>query len=286
MYKRGAAQNQSSDCLWSGTSFRILTKVTILFLFFVAGCETLPNGRCWGQDAFVPVNTSRISRAAHDAFFNANTLIPLASALVLGIDDFDERVSDWAVKHNPVFGSESNARDASDYLRAAIRTEAIITALATPSGDDPEQWMVSKAKGFGVELAAAGATSGATDLLKGATNRTRPDESSDRSFPSGHASGAFSYMTLANRNIDSIDMPRAVKTPLKIGNYLLASGVAWARVEGRRHYPSDVLAGAALGHFLTAFIHDAFMNLQQDGNIDIVAFPVKRGAGIALAFRF
>ena len=266
-------------------AFRVLTAVVILISFF-AGCGTLPNGRLWGQDAFFPVDADRISRAAHNAFFNSNTLVPLASALVFGIDDFDERVSDWAVKHNPVFGSEADARDASDYLKTTLQIEAVITALSTPSGDVPEQWMVSKAKGLGVELAAVGATSSVTDWLKDATERTRPDKSSDRSFPSAHASSAFSYMTLANRNIDSIDMPGMLKPPLKIGNYLLASGVAWARVEGRRHYPSDVLAGAALGNFLTAFIHDAFMNLPEDGNVDLVVFPVRRGAGIALAFRF
>ena len=93
-------------------------------------------------------------------------------------------------------------------------------------------------------------------------------------------------MTLANRNIDSIDMPQALKQSMKIGNYLLASGVGWARVEGRRHYPSDVLAGAALGHFLTAFIHDSFMNLPEEGNVDFAFFPVRKGAGIALAFHF
>jgi hypothetical protein len=263
----------------------ILCSVMILLLF-AAGCGTLTNGRGWGQDAFYPIDSDRISRAARNALFNPNTLVPLASALVFGIDDFDERVSDWAVKHNPVFGSTDDARDASDYLRATLRVEAVVTALATPSGDVPEQWMVSKAKGLGVELAAIGATSSTTDWVKEATDRTRPDERSDNSFPSGHASGAFSYMTLANRNIDLIDMPQSLKPPLKIGNYLLASGVAWARVEGQRHYPSDVLAGAALGHFMTAFIHDAFMNLPGDGNVDFVVFPVKKGAGIALAFRF
>lgn len=246
----------------------------------------MPNGRGWGQDAFFPIDAGRISRAAHDAFFNSNTLVPLASALVFGIEDFDERVSDWAVKYNPVFGSKDDAREASDYLRATLRVEAVITAFATPSGDVPEQWMVSKTKGLGVELAATGATSSVTDWIKDATDRTRPDERSDNSFPSGHASGAFSYMTLANRNIDSIDIPQVLKPPLKIGNYLLASGVAWARVEGHRHYPSDVLAGSALGHFLTAFIHDAFMNLPENDDVDFVAFPVPKGAGIALAFRF
>jgi hypothetical protein len=268
---------------------RTVSKVTtraILISFLAAGCGTLPNGRGWGQDAFCPINTGRISRAAHNAFFNSNTLVPLASALVFGIDDFDEKVSNWAVKHNPVFGTEADARDASDYLRATLQAEAVITALATPSGDVPEQWVASKAKGVGVELAAIGVTSGVTDLLKDITDRSRPDKSSDRSFPSSHASGAFSYMTLANRNIDSIDMPRALKPTLKVGNYLLASGVAWARVEGQRHYPSDVLAGAALGHFLTAFIHDAVMNLPEDGNTDLIVFPVRQGAGIALAFHF
>jgi len=267
-------------------TFSILIPAAILILFFASGCGTLPNGRGWGQDAFFPVDTGRVSRAAHNAFFNPNTLVPLASALVFGIDDFDEKVSDWAVKHNPIFGSDADARDASDYLRATLQAEAVITAFATPSGDVSEQWMVSKAKGFGVEIAAIGVTSSVTDLLKDTTNRTRPDESSDRSFPSSHTSGAFSYMTLANRNIDSIDMPQTLKPPLKIGNYLLASGVAWARVEGQRHYPSDVLAGVALGHFLTAFIHDAFMNLPEDSNVDFVVFPVRRGAGVALAFRF
>jgi hypothetical protein len=283
-----AVLHKTSSCLIYSLIhvFSILIPATILISIFAGGCGTLPNGRGWGQDAFFPVDADRVSRAAHDAFFNSNTLVPLASALVLGIDDFDERISDWAVEHSPVFGSEADARDASDYLRATLRIEAVITALATPSGDVPKQWMVSKAKGLGVELVAIGATSSVTDWIKDASDRTRPDQSSDKSFPSGHASGAFSYMTLANRNIDLIDMPEALKPPLKIGNYLLASGVAWARVEGRRHYPSDVLAGAALGHFLTAFIHDAFMNLPEDGTVDLVFFPVRKGAGVALAFRF
>ncbi len=246
----------------------------------------MKNGRRWGQDAFLPIDFKRIGRAAHDAFFDSRTLVPLGGALVFAIDDFDERVSDWAVKRNPIFGSVDNAIDASDYLKDALEAEVLITALATPGGDASGQWAYSKLKGLGVELVAAGVTTGLTDGLKDATNRERPDKSTRRSFPSAHASGAFSYMTLANRNIDSIDMPQALKPPLKIGNFLLASGVVWARVEGQRHYPSDVLAGAALGRFLTAFIHDAFMNLPEDGNVDFVVFPAKSGAGIALSFRF
>ena len=265
-----------------------LTHLTVILLsvLILAGCSTLPDGSRWGQDALFPIDGDRISRAAHNAFFNPNTLAPLIGAGIFAIDDFDQRASDWAVKHTPVFGSPKDARDASDDIKGALGIEAFITGLATSSGDFSGEWIISKSRGAAVELLAVGATEGATNLLKSATNRTRPDEGNDRSFPSGHSSSAFSYATLSNRNIDSISMPPGLRTPIKVGNLLLASGVGWARVEGKKHYPSDVLAGAALGHFLTAFIHDAFMNLPEGRDIDLAVFPVKGGGGVALSFRF
>jgi hypothetical protein len=264
----------------------ILLPMMVSISILVAGCGTLENGRDWGQDAFFPIDTERVYRAAHDAFFDLQTLIPLAGAAVFAIDDFDERVSDWAVKHNPVFGSTADAIDASGSLRDVLQVEAIATALAAPSGDDPGQWAGSKLRGLGVELLAMGVTHSVTSRLKDITNRTRPSRSDDRSFPSSHTSSAFSYMTLANRNLDSISMPRTLKPAVKLGNTVLAASVAWARVEGQQHYPSDVLAGAALGHFVTAFIHDAFLNLPEDSNVDFVIFPIEGGAGMELSFRF
>ncbi len=261
--------------------FLILSSTLIL-----AGCQTLPNDRRWGQDAFSPIDFDRISRAAHNALFDLNTLVPLTGALVFAVDDFDERVSDWAVKHTPIFGSPRDARDASDDLRDVLLAEVVVTALVTPSGDFSDEWIVSKSKGGAVELLALGATESVTSVLKSTTGRTRPDKGNGKSFPSGHASAAFSYATLANRNIDSIHMPQTLKPAIKAGNLLLASGVGWARVEGQKHFPSDVLAGAALGHFLTAFIHDAFLNLPDDGDIDFAVFGVEGGAGVELAFRF
>ena len=258
----------------------------LLLVLILAGCGTLPNGRRWGQDAFYPIDLDRISRAAHDAFFNVNTLAPLAGAVVFGVDDFDERVSDWAVKHTPIFGSPMDARDASDDLKAALEIEAVITAIATPSGENFDEWIVSKARGAGVELLAAGATDNITSWLKDGTNRTRPDNTSDRSFPSAHASEAFAFATLANRNLDSIHMGPTLTPAIKAGNLVIASGVAWARVEARRHYPSDVLAGAALAHFLTAFIHDAFLNLSEDDDVDFTVLPVEGGAAVGLSLRF
>jgi membrane-associated phospholipid phosphatase len=70
---------------------------------------------------------------------------------------------------------------------------------------------------------------------------------------------------------------------MQAGNILTASAVGWARIEAGDHYPSDVLAGAALGHFLTSFICKAFMGLPE-GAPTFLFSPLKRGAGLNVSF--
>jgi membrane-associated phospholipid phosphatase len=81
-------------------------------------------------------------------------------------------------------------------------------------------------------------------------------------------------------------MEEGLRLPLQIGNLLLATGVGWSRVEAGKHFPSDVLAGAALGHFLSAFIHDAFMGLPRDNRLSFDVLPSKHGVIIGLSFAF
>ncbi len=255
------------------------------FLFTLTACGTLQNGRRWGQDAIYPVDLGRIPYAAYHALFDLQTLIPAIGALVFTVDNYDKKASKWAITHHPIFGSENAASQASDYLLYALDAETLVTALATPSGKDPKDWVSAKAKGIGVEVGAELVTAGATTLLKDATNRTRPNGVGSSSFPSGHASNAASSSTLANRNLNSITMPEEIRMPLQIGNIVLATGVGWARVEAGQHFPSDVLAGAALGHFLSAFIHDAFMGVPMN-EMGIYVLPSKHGAMIGLSFGF
>src|SRR5947208_1387868 len=66
----------------------------------------------------------------------------------------------------------------------------------------------------------------------------RPDGSNDQSFPSGHASAAFQAASFVQRRYD--DLPAWP-------GYVLATYTGWTRVEAKKHYASDVLAGAALG---------------------------------------
>lgn len=260
--------------------------VVAALLLCTAGCGTLRNGRGWGQDAIYPVDLQRFPRAVKKALLDPVTYIPAAGALICAIDGVDEHISDWAATHNPVFGSTSGARDASDYLRDALIAEALGTAIMTPSGKEPGEWTLAKVKGIGVEVFAWQGSGLVTLGLKVATNRTRPDESNDRSFPSGHATGAFSAAALANRNLDAIEMQTGRRTALQATNLALATSAAWARVEGQKHFPSDVLAGAALGHFLTVVIHDTFIGLGDNKTFSLYLEPAKNGGKVMLSWGF
>ncbi len=263
----------------------VLFAVTSI-LFAVTGCGTLQNGRGWGQDAIYPLDLGRIPRTAFHAFFDLETLIPLAGAAVFTVDSYDRKVSNWARRRTPIFGSNTAAANAYSPLRDSLRYEWFATVLVTPSGEDLKDIISSKLKGWAVGWVAQTLNTETTTLIKEKTGRTRPNHGDNLSFPSSGASVSFTYSTLANRNLDSVAIPQEIKVPLKIANILLASTTAWSRVEAGDHFPSDVLVGAALGHFISAFTYDAFMGLPERRGILFNISPLKRGATIGLQYVF
>jgi membrane-associated phospholipid phosphatase len=151
---------------------------------------------------------------------------------------------------------------AGDVLADSNETAGDILGIALPATafaftfthDDPEG-RVQFYKSFGATVAA-------TWLLKETVHKERPDGSNDQSFPSGHAAGAFQAASFVQRRYDDI--------PAWPG-YVLATYTGWTRVEAKKHFTSDVLAGAALGigsSFLfvkrrdvsvsTTLLHDGF----------------------------
>ena len=251
------------------------------FLMLLFGCGTLPNGRGWGEDATLSPGLSRMRAAALQAIESPSTWIPVTGAAVFSLDHWDRHVSNWASERTPLFGSRDTAEKASNYLLDTSIAGAALTALATPSGSDP----ASKLKGLGVEGSAGAATAALTELLKIGVGRERPDGSNANSFPSGHSSGAFAAAAVAEENVESLPLSNVERISLRTGFVVLASGTAWARVEAKKHFPTDVLAGAALGNFVSLFIHNAFLGLDENA-IDFSVLPGRNGGTFAIDVMF
>jgi membrane-associated phospholipid phosphatase len=94
------------------------------------------------------------------------------------------------------------------------------------------------------------------NVLKFATQRPRPVNKGDSvaffkggdAFPSGHSIKSWALARVTAREFPH---PRIIP----VMAYSLATGVAVARVGGRRHSPSDAFAGAAMGFFIGDYVY-------------------------------
>jgi len=259
--------------------------LVLCIMHMLSGCGTMANGRGWGQDATLFPGWDRVGKAALHAALEPGTWAPAAGAGLFQIGSMDRNLSHWASNHTPIFGSQTNAGTASDVLNGVSEGTAVITALATPSGEQSGDWVLNKAKGLSVDIAAVALTSGVTSGLKSAVNRPRPN-GLGQGFPSGHASNTSACNTLSARNVDCLSIPDEARLGLKIGFTALMVSTAWARVEAKQHYPSDVLVGMALGHFLGAFINDAFLGTETPKNFFFSVEPSQKDIYCSMHWMF
>ena len=77
-----------------------------------------------------------------------------------------------------------------------------------------------------------------TQTLKHVTNRERPDQSNDTSFPSGHAADTFAFATALERHLG---------WKYAVPAYIFSSYVAISRLPANRHWLSDAVFGSAVG---------------------------------------
>jgi membrane-associated phospholipid phosphatase len=140
----------------------------------------------------------------------------------------------------------------------------VFSGIASVEGATPAQ-----ARGdVAVMSNALGWTFAATEWIKAIAHRSRPvlytadapaaasDPDNRLSFPSGHASVAFaaatSYVVMAGRE----RLPHRARNAVLA--YGAALGVAVLRVSAGKHFPTDVIGGAALGSgigWLAAAVH-------------------------------
>ncbi len=222
----------------------------ILILILVFGTTSVQAASPWDV----------LSKAHSEAIRDPNVWVPLLGIAALRTNDLDRKISDKLRKDTPIFGGTEEAKDASD----GFRNNTMVTFLATGlylTKDYP--------KLLPSELLAVEAKSNIVVQVKEETGRLRPDESDYLSFPSGHAASSSVYAEMAKININLLPVTDDTKHALNLTMDGMAVGTAWARVEGGRHYPTDVLAGYALGRY----IGHITKHLITPDNDNVVIFP-------------
>jgi membrane-associated phospholipid phosphatase len=97
------------------------------------------------------------------------------------------------------------------------------------------------------------------------------------SFPSGHSAAAFSVATTFATEYG--DVPGVAPAA-----YALATLTALSRVYNNQHWASDVFIGGALGYFTAKTVARAHAG--KDGRWTFSAYPLERGGGGAVAWRY
>lgn len=112
----------------------------------------------------------------------------------------------------------------------------------------------------------------ATEGIKSLEIERRPNGSDWKSFPSGHATAAFSSAMFVHRRYGW--KPALVP-------YAMAAVTGWGRVAADAHYWHDVLAGAAVSALFTWIAVDKYIPTQ---NVSVSAAPGDIHVGFQTSF--
>ena len=151
-----------------------------------------------------------------------------------------------------------------------IETLGSIGAIALPASGLVVA-AAHKDKRGALQLAEAyGAAMAVVYILKPTVDRQRPDGGS-QSFPSGHSASAFAGAAFLQRRYG---------WPYGVPSYAVATFVAYSRVESKRHWTSDVIAGGAIG------IASNLVFTHRRSRVTVQPMLMPRGAGLAIDLRW
>jgi membrane-associated phospholipid phosphatase len=143
---------------------------------------------------------------------------------------------------------------------------ALLLGLTAVTTLDPARREPNRIVQLAVLVESASVAAGLTHFLKAATARNRPvlytgaaldlaDPAESRlSWPSGHTSTAFAVATSYVLSMSRVDDP--APKGLQIGVMAAAAMVGGLRVAAGRHFPSDVVSGAAVGIGTAFVVHE------------------------------
>jgi PAP2 superfamily len=241
----------------------------------------------WGRDALWPIRGSKIKEAFIKNASSPHVWVPLIGAGAVHWAGYDKKISKSQVQEKAVFTTPKNTSYWSDHLNNILLMEMYASILFTssmPEDDSLAKWAWAKTKGGFVTNLASSSSRAGRDVLARWFKRERPNKLDNLSFPSGHSAEAGSRNMLISKNLDNTDMNPYLRTGIKIVNTGMASGTLWARLEGERHYPSDILTGYAVGSFIAGFVFDSLMNLDEGEQFSIL--PMNNQVSVQYGWRF
>ena len=233
--------------------------LTLALLLGGAACHSPHGAGTWNARINWEPTGAQLKSAAYSAVTDPWTWVPAAGFVLLSFDDHDENLAELITENRVFFGSRSNAREWAEDLVTASRVVATTASLAPAAGDDVGDWLTSKLQVLVVQFSAQGATAGLSSDLNTWTRRPRPDGSDRKSFPSQDVAASSFGAAWARGTLPLWGLDRSAHDWTSIGLGALPFATAMANIEGEQHYPTDVLAGAALGNFLTRLIQDMFL---------------------------
>jgi hypothetical protein len=129
------------------------------------------------------------------------------------------------------------------------------------------------------------ATMGLTvNILKKTITETRPDNSGNNSFPSGHTAFSFTGAEIFHQEL------KESHPVLSYAAFPLAAGVGIYRMLNNKHYLSDVLVGAGLGilsaKFAYAIYHPKISNKEDKLSLNFAPTNVLGKNGLMVTARF
>lgn len=251
-------------------SFKIFYLLFLTLLLF-SSCSLLNKKGSWGKNALYPLRGQTILKAIQKNGASPHVWGPLVGAGVIFATNTDERISNWVHHEGSVYKNVEFADKWSDNFNNIQKYEMYAVILFTPSFDEEKSisnYLVNKVRGGLAVNIASSSSRFSVDQVRKVVHRRRPNGMDYKSLPSGHAAEAGSRRVIIEKGIESIDMaPEQLKIGINALNTGMSIGTLWARVEGKRHYPTDVLAGYAFGTFISGVVYDTLMNLDYNESV-------------------
>ncbi len=254
---------------------RLFTLLALL-LFVPLGCRSVTGRDDVGFGEFIGVTegSGEHWRAAlHRPARNAVCLSLVAAAAALQVDGADKRWQRDIQRHSWMPGTEQGkASDVGSWLLVSAPLVAPLLAAPHPDrGVGGRAYAATAAYALGANLAL-------NQVIRTIVNRERPS-GANFSFYSGHTTAAFTGAHLLYRQYGwKVGVPA----------YVTAGMVGMYRIEADRHWPADVLVGAAMGILVTDLIYE---KNHGDGGLfssaaDVALVPIvnRERMGLALSW--